>query len=263
MQRLKYLMPLGIMAILAGITIVPRHVLAMSEFSREYRTPCNTCHIGFPHLNDLGKAFKDAGFTFPKEDLPLLEKPAVLLTATSGASALQVQTLNNQFATGLKSLTGAVQAHNFPYRFRLTPTVESQQQPRNRSEYPIRFGKFDEKVMLEISGVYDVAYSSQRTNAQQRMSQTFRDVVLPILRLVIEQFRDNEHVQAYAFEVSEHVRGRVLGVLVEGAENIAWVLPRDLADKLIATNSERERQALISAAQLFLNAELISGSPVR
>ena len=39
---------------------------AIPAFSRQYGTSCTTCHIDFPKLNDFGKAFKDAGFKFPK-----------------------------------------------------------------------------------------------------------------------------------------------------------------------------------------------------
>jgi hypothetical protein len=41
---------------------------AIPAFSRQYGTSCSTCHVNFPKLNDFGKAFKDAGFKFPKDD---------------------------------------------------------------------------------------------------------------------------------------------------------------------------------------------------
>jgi hypothetical protein len=40
-----------------------------------------TCHIDFPKLNDFGKAFKDAGFKFPKEDENYLKVAPVMLGA--------------------------------------------------------------------------------------------------------------------------------------------------------------------------------------
>jgi hypothetical protein len=44
-----------------------------------------TCHIDFPKLNDFGKAFKDAGFKFPKDDEDMLKVAPVML----GAEALK------------------------------------------------------------------------------------------------------------------------------------------------------------------------------
>jgi len=54
---------------------------AIPAFSRQYGTSCSTCHINFPKLNDFGKAFKDAGFKFPKDDETFIKIPPVLLGA--------------------------------------------------------------------------------------------------------------------------------------------------------------------------------------
>src|SRR5271157_5693646 len=58
---------------------------AIPAFSRQYQTSCMTCHIDFPKLNDFGKAFKDAGFKFPKDDEDMLKVAPVML----GAEALK------------------------------------------------------------------------------------------------------------------------------------------------------------------------------
>src|SRR6202161_1521411 len=55
--------------------------LAIPAFSRQYGTSCTPCHIDFPKLNDFGKAFKDAGFKFPKDDESFLKVPPVMLGA--------------------------------------------------------------------------------------------------------------------------------------------------------------------------------------
>ncbi len=52
---------------------------AIPAFSRQYGTSCATCHIDFPKLNDFGKAFKDAGFKFPKDDETFIKVPPVML----------------------------------------------------------------------------------------------------------------------------------------------------------------------------------------
>src|SRR3984893_3134908 len=52
---------------------------AIPAFSRQYGTSCSTCHVDFPKLNDFGKAFKDAGFKFPKDDETFIKLPPVML----------------------------------------------------------------------------------------------------------------------------------------------------------------------------------------
>ena len=63
------------------VLIVPQPAKAIPAFSRQYGTSCSTCHIDFPKLNDFGKAFKDAGFKFPKEDETFIKVPPVMLGA--------------------------------------------------------------------------------------------------------------------------------------------------------------------------------------
>src|SRR6201993_1743622 len=58
---------------------------AIPAFSRQYGTSCSTCHLDFPKLNDFGKAFKDAGFKFPKDDESFLKEPPILLGAPAQA----------------------------------------------------------------------------------------------------------------------------------------------------------------------------------
>src|SRR5437879_4598410 len=56
-------------------------IYAIPAFSRQYGTSCSTCHVDFPKLNDFGKAFKDAGFKFPKDDETFLKVPPIMLGA--------------------------------------------------------------------------------------------------------------------------------------------------------------------------------------
>jgi len=57
------------------------HSYAIPAFSRQYGTSCSTCHVDFPKLNDFGKAFKDAGFKFPKDDDAFIKLAPILLGA--------------------------------------------------------------------------------------------------------------------------------------------------------------------------------------
>src|SRR5215472_5743969 len=58
---------------------------AIPAFARMYGLSCSTCHIDFPKLNDFGKAFKDAGFKFPKDDEQRIKIPPVMLGAPANA----------------------------------------------------------------------------------------------------------------------------------------------------------------------------------
>ena len=69
-----------------AFSVVSAHrSFAIPAFSRMYGTSCSTCHIDFPKLNDFGKAFKDAGFKFPKDDESMIKIPPVMLGAPANA----------------------------------------------------------------------------------------------------------------------------------------------------------------------------------
>jgi len=77
----------GICVITVGLllSLAPSHSFAIPAFSRQYGTSCSTCHVDFPKLNDFGKAFKDAGFKFPKDDETFIKIPPVMLGAPAQA----------------------------------------------------------------------------------------------------------------------------------------------------------------------------------
>jgi hypothetical protein len=70
-----------LLALALTMTVLTGSSYAIPAFSRQYGTSCSTCHVDFPKLNDFGKAFKDAGFKFPKDDETFLKVPPVMLGA--------------------------------------------------------------------------------------------------------------------------------------------------------------------------------------
>src|SRR5579864_3790461 len=78
---LRVLVPSSVLIIPLWMLVVSTKTYAIPAFSRQYQTSCTTCHLDFPKLNDFGKAFKDAGFKFPKDDDNFLKVANTLLGA--------------------------------------------------------------------------------------------------------------------------------------------------------------------------------------
>ena len=79
---MRYRSPLWVTSsLLLTLIFLTGSSYAIPAFSRQYGTSCTTCHVDFPKLNDFGKAFKDAGFKFPKDDESFLKVPPVMLGA--------------------------------------------------------------------------------------------------------------------------------------------------------------------------------------
>ncbi|MGA2135070.1 MAG: hypothetical protein ABSH50_22520 [Bryobacteraceae bacterium] len=77
----KTIVPASILSIPLLLATISTRSYAIPAFSRQYGTSCTTCHLDFPKLNDFGKAFKDAGFKFPKDDESFVKTPPVMLGA--------------------------------------------------------------------------------------------------------------------------------------------------------------------------------------
>jgi len=77
----KITKPFAIFNLALCLLLPARRAGAIPAFARQYATSCLTCHVNFPKLNDFGKAFKDAGFKFPKDDENFIKVPPVMLGA--------------------------------------------------------------------------------------------------------------------------------------------------------------------------------------
>ena len=75
MSHLRTVLLVSIVFVCMGV----QSAFAIPAFARMYGTSCATCHVNFPKLNDFGKAFKDAGFKFPKDDETFVKIPPVML----------------------------------------------------------------------------------------------------------------------------------------------------------------------------------------
>jgi hypothetical protein len=68
--------------------LLPQFTFAGTQFSRQYNTTCSTCHTVYPQLNDLGKAFMDAGFQLPQKDGTPHTNSAYLSRSLASRSAI-------------------------------------------------------------------------------------------------------------------------------------------------------------------------------
>jgi hypothetical protein len=119
----------------------------------------------------------------------------------------------------------------------------------------IQFDHYKDKVVLKITGNYFAAYSAEKMNSDQRARQTFLQIILPILQAAVSHFQKNASVQAYAFEISHHVLGKVGGVAVERPENVVVIVPQAAAIRLAAATNDTARQAALMQGEVFVNAK--------
>jgi len=144
------------------------------------------------------------------------------------------------------------------YHFYLNRKLDlDESQQDHADQRSIRFDRYNGQTVLAITGNYYAAYP-EKIAAEQRARTTFLSVVMPILKSEVPRFQTNHQVQGYALEISHHVVGNVMGVVVERPENLMVYLPQSGALQLLGSRDENVQQAGLLQGQIFLNAQPVN-----
>ena len=174
----------------------------------------------------------------------------------------QLRALQQKYRNELKLIANSPAAHNFPYHFYFSRKLDLDEKVQKRSDQrSVQFDRYHGQVVVKVTGNYFVSYSAELVKPEERARMTYESVILPLLQAAVHAFEKAEAPQAFAFEISHHVRKKVLGVSSESVENVVLVLPKAPAERLVASADPQVRQAAVLEGGAFLNAAPISFWP--
>src|SRR5579862_2466113 len=167
-----------------------------------------------------------------------------------------MRTLQERHLADLKAVGVAVTAHPFPFHFYFSRKLDIPEDVQKGSDQrSIQFARYRDLTVVKITGNYYGAYSDERMKKEERLRRTYQDVLLPILREAVPRLENEPELQAFALEVSHHVRQKVLGVSAERPENIALVAPKAVAARMVAAQTVNEQKAAGVAAEVYVNGQ--------
>jgi hypothetical protein len=170
-----------------------------------------------------------------------------------------MRALQQQHMPELKAAAVDITSHQYPYKFYLSRALDlTEQQEQQSDQRSIRFSNFQGRTVLQVTGNYFAAYSDRTMNRNERVEKTYLDVMLPILQATAARLGTEPQLTAFAIEVSHHVRKQVLGVTMEHPENMALIVPRDVAGKLVASNNATEQIAALRQSSLYVDGAAVS-----
>ncbi len=171
----------------------------------------------------------------------------------------EISAMQRKYLAELKLITKAAAAHTFPYRFYFSRALDlpEKQQPLS-DQRSVQFDRYKGQVVLKITGNYFASYSADLMSPQDRARKTYEDVMLPLLDGSVKALASIDVPEAFALEISHHVRKKVLGVSSEGVENVVLILSKDSAQRLVAATDPKLQQAAVLEGQTYLNAVPIS-----
>ena len=174
----------------------------------------------------------------------------------------QMSALQRKYLVELKLITNAAASYSFPYHFYFSRTLDLAEKEQRRSDQrSVQFDRYQDRTVLKITGNYFASYSADLMKPEERARQTYQDVMLPLLQASVKAMETADVPEAFAFEISHHVRKKVLGVSSEGVENVVLILPKDSARRLVMATDPKLQQAAIFEGQTFLNSVPISFWP--
>jgi hypothetical protein len=167
-----------------------------------------------------------------------------------------MRALQQKHLPELKAAAVDITSHQYPYRFYLSRKLDlTEQQEQQNDQRSIRFTNFQGHTVLQVTGNYFASYSEESMNQNERVKQTYRDVMLPILQATASRLSGESELNAFAIEVAHHVRKKVLGVAVEHPENLALIVPFAIAGKIASsTNVDQQMNALLES-RVFIDGK--------
>ena len=169
-----------------------------------------------------------------------------------------MRALQQKHLPELKAAAVDITTHTYPYKFYLSRTLDvTEKQEQLTDQRSVRFSNFQGHTVLQVTGNYFASYSDDSMNQNERVRQTYLDVILPILRATAPRLGSEAQLNAFAIEVAHHVRKKVLGVTVEHPENLALIVPRATAEKVATSTNVNEQVTALLESRVF-----IDGNPV-
>ncbi len=187
---------------------------------------------------------------------------AMIFSATRGSAQVgpseilnpDLKALEATYLQQLKALNQSIARTKFPLPFYLSRFVGLD--PAQQAEADSRgleFVRFQDRVILKVTGNYNAAYDTTRLTQNERAASTFRTIVLPILDLLTGALPQDMACDGIGFEISHHTHTRDRSYDYEGKEILVVVLDRDDAWALSHASTDSERQEIVNRSKVYVS----------
>ena len=167
-----------------------------------------------------------------------------------------LKALETSYFQQLKTLNQSIARTKFPFPFYLSRFVGLD--PAQQAEADSRgleFVRFQDRIILKVTGNYNAAYDTARLTQNERAASTFRTIVLPILDLLTASLPQDVTCDGIGFEISHHTRTRDRSYDYEGKEILVVVLDRDDAWALSRASTDSQRQEIVNRSKIFVSGK--------
>lgn len=168
----------------------------------------------------------------------------------------ELKALEETYFQQLIAINHSVTKTTFPFPFFLSRYVgldlAKQAEADSRG---LEFVRFQDRLILKVSGNYNAAYSTLQMTQNERAAATFRSVVLPILGVVTAALPHDVACDGIGFEIAHHTRTNDRSYDYEGKETFVVLLDRADAWAMASASNDAERQEILNRNKVFVNGK--------
>jgi hypothetical protein len=165
-----------------------------------------------------------------------------------------LKALEQTYFQRLIGINQSIAKTKFPFSFYLSRYVGLD--PAKQVEADSRgleFVRFQDRVILKVTGNYNAAYDTLRLTQNERAAATFRSVVLPVLNVLTAALPEDLACDGIGFEISHHTRTKDRSYDFEGKEILVVVLDRADAWAMSRAANDTERQEILNRFKVFVS----------
>ncbi|HET8923580.1 MAG TPA: hypothetical protein VFN26_11360 [Candidatus Acidoferrum sp.] len=165
-----------------------------------------------------------------------------------------LKALEETYFQQLKTLNQSIAKTKFPFPFYLSRFVglDPAQQAETDSR-GLEFVRFQDRVILKVTGNYNAAYDTAKMTQNERAASTFRTIVLPILNQLTAALPEDLACDGIGFEISHHARTRDRSYDYEGKEILVVALDRIDAWALSSATTDSARQDILNRNKIYVS----------
>lgn len=167
-----------------------------------------------------------------------------------------LKALEQTYFPQLKSINQEIARTKFPFPFYLSRYVGLD--PAQQAEADSRgleFVRFQDRVILKVTGNYNAAYDTLRLTQNERAAATFQTTVIPILKVMTAALPENLACDGIGFEISHHTRTKDRSYDFEGKEILVVVFDRDDAWTMSRAATDAARQEIVNRSKVFVSGK--------
>jgi hypothetical protein len=161
----------------------------------------------------------------------------------------------SKYLPQLETLQKEIGTATFPNQFQLARYLNAKSGRAAMDRDGIEFVNFQHRIVLKVSGIYEVAFEAGLQAENVRATRTLVDAGIPLLRMAANAVPGGNDYDGIGLEIIYGTRDTNSAYKFEGREVLSAVFSRADALALANARNDAERQEILSRSDVYVNGQ--------